>query len=134
MDTMIQKPLVVSMAVYLLLTSLAMAGDIEIIEHNPKEVMLLDKAGLYINGWHVTGLIKVKKFDDDTVYGADYKLAIADIRADCIKKKIMVESISYYDDENAMKEISDKGRSEIHSDFDSNRQQLLIQRLCAELR
>ena len=134
MNTMTQKALVASMAAYLLSTGVAMAGDIEIIEHNPKEVMLLDKAGLYINGWHVNGLIKVKKFDDDTVYGADYKLAIADIRADCIKKKLMVESISYYDDENAMKAISDKGRSEIHADFDSNRQQLLIQKLCAELR
>lgn len=130
----IRKALLVSMGWYLLCASVAMAGDIEIIEHNPKEVLLLDKAGLFINGWVVNGLIKVKKLDDDTVYGADYKLAVADIRADCIKKKLMVESVSYYEDENAIKAVSDKGRSDIHSDFDSNRQQVLIQRLCAELR
>lgn len=110
------------------------AAEIEMVDHNPKEVLLLDKAGLHINGWFVNGIIEVKKIDDDTLDGADYKLAIADIKADCIKNKVIINAVSYYNDENALKPNTDKGRGDISSDFDGSRQQMLVHKLCAHLR
>ena len=110
------------------------AAEIEMVDHNPKEVLLLDKARLHINGWFVNGIIEVKKIDDDTLDGADYKLAIADIKADCIKNKLIINAVSYYNDENALKPNTDKGRGDMSSDFDGRRQQILIHKLCAQLR
>ena len=110
------------------------AAEIEMVDHNPKEVLLLDKARLHINGWFVNGIIEVKKIDDDTLDGADYKLAIADIKADCIKNKLIINAVSYYNDENALKPNTDKGRGDISFDFDGSRQQMLVQKLCAQLR
>ena len=134
MDRVIMHAIIVSIMAYIAIISGAKAAEVELIELNSKEILLLDKSGLYINGWTVNGLIKVKKLEDDTIYGADYKLAIADIRADCIKQKLDFQNISYFDDENALKNIPDKGRSDIQADFDENRRQLLIRRLCSELR
>ena len=134
MDRVIMHAIIVSIMAYIAIISGAKAAEVELIELNSKEILLLDKSGLYINGWTVNGLIKVKKLEDDTIYGADYKLAIADIRADCIKQKLEFQSISYFDDENALKNIPDKGRSDLQADFDGNRRLLLIRRLCSELR
>lgn len=114
--------------------SYSFAAEIEIVDHNSKEVLLLDKAGLHINGWFVHGIIEVKKIDDDSLDSADYKLAIADIKADCIKNKLIINAVSYYNDENALKPNTDKGRGDISSDFDDSRQQVLIHKLCAQLR
>lgn len=110
------------------------AAEIEMVDHNPKEVLLLDKARLHINRWFVNGIIEVKKIDDDTLDSADYKLAIADIKADCIQNKLIINAVSYYNDENALKPNTDKGRGDISSDFDGSRQKMLIHKLCALLR
>lgn len=110
------------------------AEDLEMLHNGAEEIVLLDKTALYKNGWFVDGTIKIKRPDPSYSSSYTYKLAIADVKADCVKSNLHIESVSYFGDELGRNSIEGNNRGEFSEVFMKDYRDSIIQRLCSEQR
>ena len=114
--------------------SASVAEDLEMLHNGAKEILLLDKTALYKNGWFVDGTIKIKRPHPAYSSSYNYKLAIADVKADCVKSNLQIESVSYFGDELGRKSVEGDNRSVFTDVFMRDYRDSIIQRLCSEQR